>query len=111
MNAAFNPVDFIHRREAEGIARGAAEAIAQGIEDRNRKLATRADLDGIRTDIGAVRSDIDFVRKDLDRFTTKGDLKLEIQTALARQTVQFGAMLAAGFGLGTAILGVVIALH
>ena len=101
MNAPFDPVDFVHPLEREGIARGAAEAIAQGIEDRNRELATKADLDRYTSEL----------KGEIAQLATKAESKLELQAALARQTVQVGAMMAAGLGLGTAILGTIIALH
>lgn len=58
MNAPFDPVSFIHRLEAEGIARGAPEAIAQGIEDRNRELATRADVNKLDGAFDKVRNEM-----------------------------------------------------
>lgn len=87
MNAMFNQVDFIHRLEREGLARGAAETIATGIDEGRRELATKADLD-----------------------TAKNDLERLIALSIARQTTQFGAMLAAGLGLAVAILGTILAL-
>lgn len=86
MNAPFDPVSFIHRLEAEGIARGAAEAIAQGIEDRNRELATKQDL-------------VDLVTKS------------QLEAALSKVIIQVGGMLAASIALIVAILGTIIALH
>ena len=96
MTLMFNPVEFIHRLEKEGLPRGAAEAIALGIDEGRRELATKEDLLTARQDIKA----------DLEKFATK----LELERAIARQTIQFGIMLASGIGIGIAIaaIGVIV---
>lgn len=115
MNAPFNPVSFIHRLEAEGIARGAAEAIAQGIEDRNRELATSQGIHRLETGLDArferVDAGIEKLTLELEKFATKAELKLELQATVAKQAMRFAAMLVAVVGLPTGILGTIIALR
>ncbi|MGD9614756.1 MAG: hypothetical protein AB7H90_17650 [Alphaproteobacteria bacterium] len=48
-------------------------------------------------------------RDDLDVFRREMDTKFDAQTL--RITVRLGAMLAAGFGLMTAVIGLLIRLH
>ena len=45
MTYKFNQVGSVRLLEKEGLGRGAAEAIAQGIDDGRRELVTKADLD------------------------------------------------------------------
>lgn len=73
----FNQVEFIHRLEAEGLARGAAEVIAAGIDDGRRDLATKSDIAELRsatkTDIAELRS---ATKSDIAEFrsATKTDI-------------------------------------
>lgn len=47
----------------------------------------------------------------MEDLATKADLQQALDTQALRITVRIGAMLAAGFGIMTAIIGLVIRLH
>lgn len=81
MTYQFNQVEFVRLLEKEGLGRGAAEAIAQGIDDGRRELVTKADLE------------------------------LALAHAGSKQTVQFGVMLGAGLALAVAIIGLIVGLN
>ncbi|MFM9978870.1 MAG: hypothetical protein ACKVOP_12615 [Sphingomonadaceae bacterium] len=94
----FNAVEFVHRLESEGLSRGAAEAIAQGIDDRNRDLVTKADLTELATkaDLLALKADLELslamTRTDLEKglATTRADL--EIGLAKTRADLEKGLL-------------------
>ncbi len=74
----YNPLDAMKRLEASGLERRHAEAIASEINESGRDLVTK-----------------DFLKEHLD-------------SALAKQTVRMGGLIAAVIALATTILGVLI---
>ena len=106
MNAMFNQVEFIHRLEREGIARGAAEAIAGGIDDGRSDLSTKDDIAVLRNDLISSEA-----RTKTDLTFSEDRLKAAIELTESRVLNRIGVMLGSGLALVVAILGAIIAIE
>ena len=76
----YNPLDAMKRLEAAGLQRGHAEAIASEINESGRELVT------------------------------KDYLTEQLETALAKQTIRLGGLVAAIVALATAVIGLLNAI-
>lgn len=116
MTLMFNPVEFIHQSEKEGLLRGAPEAIALGIDQGRSEQATGGDLENFRRLAERIlrnsrrRPGTTFRASPQSLISKSSRPSLSLERSIARQTTQFGIMLGAGLGITVAAIGVIVSI-